>query len=162
MPASSPSRSSALPGMAAACAANGTTSCEDSAISMMLTKASTMIVPQMNSVGRSTATAPSAATCPGLPSPKTELDAAAPGPGHERLHQHPGHGHAEDQQHRRELAVLDVRRGDGGGHGEDPGHRAPPFCWGAAAGCGGTGSVECTWTRVWCTAGLMTLSTGWG
>ena len=91
-----------------------------------------------------------------------QVDGAAPGPGHERLHQHPGHGHAEDQQHRRELAVLDVRRGDGGGHGEDPGHRAPPFCWGAAAGCGGTGSVECTWTRVWCTAGLITLSTGWG
>ncbi len=64
MPASSPSRSSGLPGTAAACAANGLTSCEDSAISSTLTKASTRMVPWMNRVGRSTATAPSAAMRP--------------------------------------------------------------------------------------------------
>src|ERR1039458_9216371 len=53
--------------MVAAWAANGLTSCEDSAMSRTLTKASTRIVPQMNRVGPSTATAPTATMCPGLP-----------------------------------------------------------------------------------------------
>ena len=45
-----------------------------------------------------------------------ERDAGSPGagPGHERLDQHADHGHPEDQQHRQQLAVLDVRRRDGG------------------------------------------------
>ncbi len=62
MPASCPSRSSALPGTAAACATNGLPSWDDSASSRTLTKASTRIVPWMNSAGPSTATAPMATT----------------------------------------------------------------------------------------------------
>ena len=65
LPAARPSRSSGLPGVAAACAANGLSLV--SAMSSTLTKASTSMVPWMNSVGRSTATAPIAATWPGLP-----------------------------------------------------------------------------------------------
>ena len=65
IPAARPSRSSWLPGVAAATAANGLLLV--SPMSSTLTKASTTIVPWMNRVGRSTATAPSAATCPGLP-----------------------------------------------------------------------------------------------
>ena len=104
-------------------------------MSSTLTKASTRIVPWMNNVGRSTATAPIAATWPGEWSANRdvlggdhdgqheghdqaaegehEMDAAPLRPGHERLDQHPGHGHAEDHQHRTELAVLDDRRVDG-------------------------------------------------
>ena len=65
MPAARPSRSSWLPGVAAATAANGLWLV--SPMSSTLTKASTRMVPWMNRVGRSTATAPSTATCPGLP-----------------------------------------------------------------------------------------------
>ena len=65
MPAPRASRSSGLPGVAAASAANGLWLV--SPMSSTLTKASTRMVPWMNRVGRSTATAPSTATCPGLP-----------------------------------------------------------------------------------------------
>jgi hypothetical protein len=68
IPATRPSRSSALPGVAAACAANGLLL--ESPIRSMLAKASTRIVPWMNKVGRSTAIAPIAAMWPGLPSAK--------------------------------------------------------------------------------------------
>ena len=61
-PASSASRSSALPGTAAACATNALTSWDDSASSRTLTKARTRIVPWMNRAGPSTATAPMATT----------------------------------------------------------------------------------------------------
>jgi len=73
-PAPAPSRSSGLPGGAAAAAVNGLVL--ESARSSTLAKARTRIVPWMNSVGRSTATAPSAATWPGLPSAKIWCDAA--------------------------------------------------------------------------------------
>ena len=75
-PASRLSRSSAEPGTAAAWPANSGTSCDASAISSTETKASTRIVPWMNSVGRSTATAPIAATCPALPLAKIVEDPA--------------------------------------------------------------------------------------
>ncbi len=72
-PVTSPSRSSWLPGGAAAWATNGLLLV--SAMSSTLTKARTRIVPWMNRVGRSTATAPAAATWPGLPWSKIESDA---------------------------------------------------------------------------------------
>src|ERR1019366_8039309 len=170
MPASRPSRSSALPGMAAAWAANALTSCEDSAISSTLTNASTRMVPWMKKVGRSIATAPTAAIWPGLPCAKIVLVAATTtvstnAPGSERLDQDPGHRHAENQQHRREQAVLEVRGGDRWRErGNRPGHGKLlfPALVTALAGCGGTGSVECACTMVWCTAGLITSSTGLG
>ena len=59
IPAPRASRSSGLPGVAAACAANGLLLV--SPMSSTLTKASTTMVPWMNRVGRSTATAPTAA-----------------------------------------------------------------------------------------------------
>src|SRR5580698_10102449 len=65
------------------------------------------------------------------------------------------------------MAVLDAGRADRGGGGGDrgngPGHGE--LLWVSAEdvpGCGGTGSVACTWTRVWWTAGLMMSSTGLG
>ena len=73
MPASCPSRSSALPGIAAACATNGLTSWDDSASSSTLTNASTRMVPWMNRVGPSTPTAPMATTWPGVPDENDEL-----------------------------------------------------------------------------------------
>ena len=74
IPATRPSRSSGLPGGAAAWATNGLLLV--SPMSSTLTKARTRIVPWMNRVGRSTATAPIAAMWPGLPSAKMVLDAA--------------------------------------------------------------------------------------
>ena len=65
IPAARPSRSSWLPGGAAATAANGLLLV--SPMSSTLTSARITMVPWMNRVGRSTATAPWAATCPGLP-----------------------------------------------------------------------------------------------
>ena len=59
IPAPRASRSSGLPGVAAACAANGLLLV--SPMSSTLTKASTTMVPWMNRVGRFTATAPTAA-----------------------------------------------------------------------------------------------------
>ena len=67
-PVTRPSRSSGLPGGTAAWAANGLLLV--SAMSSTLTKARTRIVPWMNRVGRSIATAPAAAMWPGLPSLK--------------------------------------------------------------------------------------------
>ena len=92
-------------------------------------KASTRIVPWMNSVGWSTATAPCGVDVPGAAADRhdnrqhegagqaAERDGKVQGtaqrPGRERLNEHPCHGRSEHEQHRRELAVLDVRRGDG-------------------------------------------------
>ena len=73
-PVTRPSRSSGLPGGAAACATNGLLA--GSAMSSTLTKARTTIVPWMNRVGRSTPTAPIAATWPELPLAKILPDAA--------------------------------------------------------------------------------------
>ncbi len=130
------------------------------------TAARTRIVPWMNSVGRSTATAPSAATCPALPLAKiveeaaitqVQTNAATSAPKvssrwigaaqlarREGLDEHADDGRAEDDQHRRELAVLDARGLDRAGNGSsDSGggeaHGWFPF-W-ATAGWAGTGSV---------------------
>ncbi len=73
-PVTRPSRSSGLPGGAAAWAANGLLLV--SAMSSTLTNARTRIVPWMNSVGRSIATAPAAATWPALPPLKMLNEAA--------------------------------------------------------------------------------------
>ena len=75
-PASCAARSSALPGVVAAWATNVWSSREESAISSTLTNASTRIVPQMNSVGPSTPTAPMAATFPCPPWANSEEVAA--------------------------------------------------------------------------------------
>jgi hypothetical protein len=195
IPAPRASRSSALPGVAAACAANGLLL--ESPMSSTLAKASTRIVPWMNRVGRSTATAPIAAAWPGLPPAKMahgrghhdrhderggqraqrqhHLHAAAERPRHEGLDQDAHDRGGEDDQHRRELAVLDARRGDRRCRrwlprrsldGKDPGHGAVPFCAAVVvypvAGCAGTGSVMCTCAIVTRTAGLMMSSTGLG
>src|SRR5262249_498144 len=101
-----------------------------------------------------------------------QVDRPPQRPRGERLHQAPGGGGAEHHQHRPELAVLDVRRGNGRGRRKYPGHGALPCAeekpcvtevtddW--VPGWGGTGSVECTCTRVRWTAGLMTSSAGLG
>ena len=97
-----------------------------------------------------------------------QLDGAAHRTRQERLEQDADHRRAEDDQHRRELPVLDVRRADGAGRriGEDRDHGAIPFCAAVvakpAAGWAGTGSVTCTCAIVTRTAGLMMSSTGLG
>ncbi len=85
----------------------------------------------MNSVGRSTATAPiGAPTCPAAAlgedrrgrgdhagpderrdqgaEGQQQVDGAAQLPGHEGLDEHADDGRGEDDEHRRELAVLDA------------------------------------------------------
>src|SRR5580692_2102051 len=132
IPATRPSRSSGLPGGAAAWAAKGLLLV--SAMSRTLAKASTTIVPWMNRVGRSMPTAPIAATWPGLPLAKmlseamtmVSTNAAASEPRvtaswagqrarGEGLDENADHRRAEDDEHRRELAVLDARRADRAG-----------------------------------------------
>ena len=101
----------------------------------------------------------------GRPAPPRSGSAAAAA-WHERLDQHPEHGGAEDDQHRRELAVVDVaatvivevaRPGSRS-------RRAPLGQRADGTGMvGGTGSVECRPAPgSGATAGLMTSRTGLG
>src|ERR1019366_3028839 len=68
-----------------------------------------------------------------------------------------GGGH-HDGQHERSGEPARRERGNSPGHGK----LLFPALVTALAGCGGTGSVECACTMVWCTAGLITSSTGLG
>ncbi len=80
----------------------------------------------------------------------------------ERLDQHAQHRRAEDDQHRRQLRVLDVRCRDGGDRQGDGGRGAHlAFSFATALICG-TGSVRCTSESVALTAGLTMSVTGFG
>ena len=158
-----------------------------------LTKASTRIVPWMNRVGRSTATAPAAATCPAPPPAKMLLDAAtrmvrmnaAPRPPNASTRCRPrraGRGANASTSTPASAAPKTTSIGASwlysmcgaaiADAASTPGWPARPteliapvtvrFPSAPSPDAPASGSVMCTWTMVWCTAGLMTSSTGLG
>ena len=85
----------------------------------------------------------------------------------ERLEQHPDEGAGDDDEHRRDRAVVDVGGLEGGGHGGRQGRRGEDRHGGhyfvlPSAAEEGAGSETPTWCSVVFTAGLSRSSAGLG